>query len=85
MWPDLQFPVDLVIFSEEIFSGKLHFWWSAIPTHTRNYEFDSSIFKASLTFHKVVLTAMRSNKWGIQYRLAEARLEISSMQIFQAK
>ena len=26
MWPKLQFPTDLVTFSEEIFNGKLHFF-----------------------------------------------------------
>ena len=25
MWPNPQFPVDFVIFTEEIFNGKLHF------------------------------------------------------------
>ena len=25
MWPNLQFPVDLVTFTEEILNGKLHF------------------------------------------------------------
>ena len=29
MWPNLQFPADLVTFIEEIFSGNLHFLWSA--------------------------------------------------------
>ena len=26
MWPDPQFPADLVTFTEEIFNGKLHFF-----------------------------------------------------------
>ena len=25
MWPNLQFPADIVKFTEEIFNGKLHF------------------------------------------------------------
>ena len=30
MWPDLQFPVNLVTFTEEILNGKLHFWCSVV-------------------------------------------------------
>ena len=39
MWPNLQFPADLVTFAEEILNGKLHFlrsekfeeifWWNS--------------------------------------------------------
>ena len=32
MWPYLQFPADLVTFTQEIFSGKLHFWCSECKT-----------------------------------------------------
>ena len=28
MWPNPQFPADLVIFTEETLNGKLHFLWS---------------------------------------------------------
>ena len=28
MWPNPQFPADLVTFTEEILNGKLHFLWS---------------------------------------------------------
>ena len=28
MWPSLQFPVDFLMFTEEIFNVKLHFWYS---------------------------------------------------------
>ena len=31
MWPDPQFPADLVTFTEEILNGKLHFLSSEIP------------------------------------------------------
>ena len=30
MWPNPQFPTDLVTFTEEIFNGKLHFLYSDI-------------------------------------------------------
>ena len=30
MWPNPQFPADLVTFTEEILNGKLHFLWSAL-------------------------------------------------------
>ena len=32
MWPYLQFPVDLVTFTEEIFNGKLHCFPSVYKT-----------------------------------------------------
>ena len=28
MWPNPQFPANLVTFTEEIFNGKLHFLWA---------------------------------------------------------
>ena len=31
MWPNPQFPVDLVTFTEEILNWKLHFFCSAAP------------------------------------------------------
>ena len=39
MWPNSQFPVDLVKFTEEILNGKLHFLCSA----TGSYNIDFSI------------------------------------------
>ena len=30
MWPNPQFPADLVTFTEEILNGKLHFLWGVI-------------------------------------------------------
>ena len=41
MWPNLQFPVDLVAFTEEILNGKLHFLHS---DDTYENTFDKSIF-----------------------------------------
>ena len=29
MWPNVQFPADLVTFTEEILNGELHLLWSA--------------------------------------------------------
>ena len=37
MWPNPQFPVDLVIFTEEILNGKLHFLCSVDP-YQYNFE-----------------------------------------------
>ena len=41
MWPNPQFPVDLVIFTEEILNGKLHFLCSAIrlATNEKSWKF----------------------------------------------
>ena len=33
MWPNPQFPADLVTFTEEIFNGKLHFLYSDSLMH----------------------------------------------------
>ena len=30
MWPNPQFPANLVTFTEEILNGKLHFWWNDV-------------------------------------------------------
>ena len=34
MWPNPQFPANLVTFTEEILNGKLHFLRSAIQSHS---------------------------------------------------
>ena len=36
MWPNPQFPSDLVTFTEEILNGKLHFLRSDRPSSTKN-------------------------------------------------
>ena len=30
MWPNPQFPADLITYTEQIFNGKIHFLWSEI-------------------------------------------------------
>ena len=42
MWPNPQFPADLVTFSEEIFNGKLHFLCSASKSwsYSTKYQID---------------------------------------------
>ena len=40
MWPNPQFPAYLVILTEEILNGKLHFWCSDVPDH-EDVQYDS--------------------------------------------
>ena len=47
MWPNTQFPVDLVTFTEEILNGKLHFLCSA-----RHVKSQISV-KNSVTMHNL--------------------------------
>ena len=37
MWPNPQFPADLVTFTEEILHGKLYFLWSAMKFFPNGY------------------------------------------------
>ena len=57
MWPNAQFPVDLVPFNEEILNAKLHFCevFSIISTWEERIE---AVFKAmfEFMFSKMVLT-----------------------------
>ena len=44
MWPNPQFPADLVTFTEEIFNGKLHFSCSVLSSNQK--------LKVALAFQK---------------------------------
>ena len=39
MWPNSQFPADLVTLTEEIFNGKLHFLYSAKEKNNKVFGF----------------------------------------------
>ena len=47
MWPNLQFPADLVTFTEEIFNGKFHFLCS--ESFKKRYQMDSNNTGLSLS------------------------------------
>ena len=49
MWPNLQFPVDLVTFTKEILNGKLHFLYSwCAQKCTRKCTHNVSVFKINV-------------------------------------
>ena len=59
MWPNLQFPADLVTFTEEILNGKLHFLWSEIDTWEKVLICDKErwqcpSFQKILVFSKII-------------------------------
>ena len=51
MWPNSQFPVDLVTFTEEIFNGKLHLLWSTGEGWVK--QFTSIISRINNPFHSL--------------------------------
>ena len=50
MWPNPQFPADLVTFTKEILNGKLHFLSS--KSDPVSDELNDAILKATLKYHK---------------------------------
>ena len=58
MWPNPQFPVDMVTFIEEIFNGKLHFSRSNIRLYS--FIWEELIFALWLIFYQktVVFTLL---------------------------
>ena len=51
MWPNPQFPADLVTFTEEILNGKLHFLLSGRVDSEMNNRFISLLSKNTILEH----------------------------------
>ena len=60
MWPNPQFPADLVIFIEEILNGKLHFLCSDLETTSSTF---LSKFSAEIFLSQII------NYWGSIFTL----------------
>ena len=70
MWPNPQFPVDLVKFTEEILNGKLHFLCSVTPL------FDVMANFGSYHFLKDPLSGLR------QFRTTESPLKLMTNALY---
>ena len=66
MWPNLQFPADLVTFTEEVFNGKVHFLYSDESLLSNRID---TIYKILPLFVFVLLKEM----WGMEKVIDFAR------------
>ena len=81
MWPNQQFPVDLVTFTEEIFNGKLHFLCSGKGQGRIFWNVSAIFILLKATKHEVTTTILdevivvltenktkivQTNKWKIK-------------------
>ena len=66
MWPNPQFPVDLVTFTEEIFNGKIHFLYSvtwAVSNENKSFLCASAVGKLNFTARITLQAGSDKNQW----------------------
>ena len=59
MWPNPQFPADLIIFTEEILNGKLRFLYSVYSEHCQISEMECFAKKIN-SFTLLIISAKQS-------------------------
>ena len=69
MWPNPQFPVDLVTFTEEILNGKLHFCavWNDFIDYTEDWEINHFQPSGLMESAGAALSVFSIVNWQVQY------------------
>ena len=65
MWPDLQFPADLVTFIEEILNGKLHFFCSVIVKDNWGF-YDFMCILNRVLWQKIYISSVQLNRFSMK-------------------